>query len=52
MTKDEVKHAVVLGGGLLGLEAVYRDCQGFQNPQGSGVRVQEGRVGVGNSVPS
>jgi hypothetical protein len=23
-----------------------RDCQGFQNPWGSGVRVQEGRVGV------
>ena len=23
-----------------------RDCQGFQKPQGSGVRVQEGRVGV------
>jgi hypothetical protein len=28
------------------LEAIIRDCQGFQNPWGYGVRVQEGRVGV------
>ena len=28
-----------------------RDCQGFQKPQGSGVKVQEGRVGVGILYP-
>src|ERR1700678_1063503 len=28
-----------------------RDCQGYQKPQGSGVRVQEGRVGVGILYP-
>ena len=28
-----------------------RDCQGFQKPQGSGVRAQEGRVGVGILYP-
>ena len=28
-----------------------RDCQGFQKPQGSGVRIQEGRVGVGILYP-
>src|ERR1700678_3720514 len=30
---------------------VGRDCQGYQKPQGSGVRVQEGRVGVGILYP-
>ena len=28
-----------------------RDCQGYQKPQGSGVRVQEGKVGVGILYP-
>src|SRR5271168_5438147 len=28
-----------------------RDCQGYQKPQGSGVRVQEGRVGDGILYP-
>ena len=31
--------------------AMDRDCQGFQKPQRSGVRVQEGRVGIGILYP-
>ena len=33
------------------MASTRRDCQGFQKPQGSGVRVQEGRVGVGILYP-
>ena len=31
---------------------LFRDCQGFQNPQGSGVRVHEGKGRGCDFVPS